>query len=169
MPNTAPPNLHRAGQIRASILKFCGLWGVEEIQDDIQVEFSSRLTRSLGRTQPLRKVIRLNNELRTTLNGHLEEVICHELAHVATVHLYGPSIKPHGEEWQTLVRLAGFEPSIRLWVDGQWTRDRAPRRYKHYCPVCHSQRIGRIRMTRWRCSACVANGLAGELQIEEMA
>jgi SprT protein len=169
MPNISSPNEHTAGQIRASILKFCALWRVEEIQDDIQVEFSTRLTRSLGRTQPLRKVIRLNRELCTTLNDYLNEVICHELAHIAAVHLHGPSIKPHGEEWQSLVRLAGFEPSIRLRVNGQSTTGKAPRRYKHYCPVCHSQRIGRTRMTRWRCSACVANGLSGELQIEEMA
>jgi SprT protein len=113
-------------------------------------------------------VIRLNSELYATLNDYLDEVICHELAHIAAVHLHGPSIKPHGHEWQKLVRLAGYEPSIRLRVDGQKTVGNAPRKYKHYCPVCHSQRTSRTQMTRWRCTACVANGISGELQIEEM-
>ena len=43
-------------EIRAPILEFCKLWNVEEIQDEIQVEFSTRLTHSLGRTQPLQKL-----------------------------------------------------------------------------------------------------------------
>jgi len=156
-------------EIRTSILKFCKLWDVEEIQDEIQVEFSTRLTHSLGRTQPLQKIIRLNTELRTTLNDHLEEVICHELAHVAAVYQHGASLKPHGKEWQALVMLAGYEPSVRMKVNGQASPSKVSRRYKHLCPVCHSQSIGRTRMTRWRCPECVANGLSGELEIEELA
>lgn len=168
MPKVLSPSEQSAAQIRASVLRFCALWGVEEIQDDILVEFSTRLTRSLGRTQPLRKVIRLNRGLCTTLNNYLDEVICHELAHIAAVHLHGPSIKPHGEEWKALVRMAGFEPSIKLQVIVEASIGKAPKSYKHYCPVCHSQRIGRTRMTRWRCAACAANGLSGELLIEEI-
>jgi len=155
-------------ELRASILKFCSLWDVEELQGDIHVEFSTRLTRSLGRTQPLKKIIRLNRKLRTTLNDHLEEVICHELAHIAAVHQHGDSIRPHGEQWQNLVRMAGYEPSIRIQVNGQTCSGKSTGRYKHQCPVCHSQHIGRTRMTRWRCTECVANGLSGELEIEEL-
>lgn len=169
MPNVPTPSGKSAGRVRASIRKFCGLWGVEEIQDEVQVEYSTRITRSLGRTQPLKKVIRLNGELSTTLNDLLDEVICHELAHIAAVHLHGDSIKPHGEEWKKLVRLAGFEPSIQLHVILESSTGKASRSYRHYCPVCHSQRIGRIRMTRWRCKACAESGLPGELQIEEIA
>jgi SprT protein len=141
---------------------------VEDLQDSIGVEFTVRFTRSLGRTQPAQKMIRLSAELNTTLNEYLEEVLCHELAHIASVHLHGTSIKPHGMEWQELVRVAGYEPSIRLHIDGHGSIVKAPKRYKHYCLVCRSQRISRKRMTRWRCEACVANGLSGELQIEEL-
>jgi SprT protein len=169
MPSVAAPSTISAAKIEALILKFCALWGVEEIQDDIQLQFSTRFTRSLGRTQPRNKVIRLNSELCTELSDFLDEVICHELAHVAAVHLHGDSIKPHGEEWSALVRLAGFEPYIRLQVNGKSSIGKARRSFRHYCLVCHSERIGRMRMTRWRCKACVASGLSGELQIEEIA
>jgi predicted SprT family Zn-dependent metalloprotease len=169
MSNTAPPTALIANQIRAFIDGFCGAWGVKGIQDDIKVEFSTRLTRSLGRTQPLQKIIRLNPELCTTLKSRLEEVICHELAHVVSVHQYGSSIKPHGEEWQSLVRSAGYKPSVRMYLNGQTFPRKPLKSYKHYCPVCYSQRIGRTRVTRWRCTECVTNGLSGELKIEEIA
>ena len=168
MSNTASPNEPLTRQIEATVLKYCALWSVEEIQDDVTVLFSSRLTRSLGKTQPVRKVIRLNTQLCTTLNPYLEEVICHELAHVVATHLYGPSIRPHGEEWKALMRSAGFEPNVRLHVANHFTKRKPQRKFRHYCPVCQSERMSRTRMTRWRCEACVADGLSGELQIEEI-
>jgi predicted SprT family Zn-dependent metalloprotease len=169
MSNTASPTVRIANQIKASIDRFCGAWGVEEIRNDIQVEFSTQLTRSLGRTQPLQKVIRLNTELCTTLNDHLDEVVCHELAHIAVVYQHGVSIKPHGEEWQNLVRSVGYEPTVRMYVNSQASPGKLLKSYRHYCPVCHSQRIGRTRITGWRCTECVANGLSGELKIEKIA
>lgn len=168
MPNVISTPAGSADQIRDSVLKYCNLWGIEDIQDEIQIEVSKRLIRSLGRTQPLLKIIRLNTELCATLNEFLDEVICHELAHIASVHQYGASIKPHGKEWRALVCLAGFEPSVRLSVDNGSEIGKPLKKYIHHCPVCHSQRIGRKRMTRWRCKSCVASGLSGELQIEEM-
>jgi predicted SprT family Zn-dependent metalloprotease len=168
MPTVISTSARSADQIRDSILKYCRLWGIETIQDDIQIEVSKRLTRSLGRTQPLKKIIRINAELCTTLNEYLEEVICHELAHIASVHQHGTAIKPHGEEWKALVSLAGFEPSVRLQVDSESAISKPPKKYKHYCPVCHSKRVGRRRMMRWRCKVCVTSGLSGQLQIEEM-
>jgi len=158
-----------ADQIQAAVFKLCRLWNVEEIQGEIKVEFCGRLTRSLGRTLSSQKTIRLNMELCTTLKDYLDEVICHELAHVVTVHQHGPSSRPHGEEWRNLVRLAGYEPSVRMQVNGQVPPRKVPKKYKHYCPVCHLQRISRTKITRWRCSECVANGLTGQLQTEEMA
>ena len=169
MPSISSPSEKTADRIRASILELCALWRVEEIQDEIRIAFSSRLTRSLGRTQPKLKVIRLHNELCTSLNSYLDEVMCHELAHVVAVHLHGTSVKPHGKEWQELVRLAGFEPTVRLHVDDHASQIKPLKKYSHYCPVCHSERVARIRMTRWRCKVCVADGLSGELQIEEIA
>lgn len=168
MPEISASFQDSAEQIQAVITKLCRLWNVEEIQDQIKVEFSRRLTRSLGRTQPSQKLIRLNVELQSNLKDYLDEVICHELAHVVTVHQHGISSRPHGEKWRNLVRLAGYEPSVRMQVNGQGSTRKESKRYRHYCPVCHTKRISRTMISRWRCPECVANGLAGELQIEEM-
>mgnify|MGYP001813649336 CR=1 FL=1 len=146
--------------------KYCQLWGIKPVKDEIVVEFSSRITRSLGRTQPAAKIIRLNPLLQTSLNHLLEEVLCHELAHVAAFHLNGDAIRPHGPEWQTLVLAAGFEPRVRIEADLNWPSSLTVRCYTHRCPVCHAVRVAKRPMARWRCSECVASGLTGELQIE---
>jgi predicted SprT family Zn-dependent metalloprotease len=132
-------------KIKPVVSRLCELWEIKSIEHEITIEFSSRITRSLGRTQPLRKIVRLNPDLLRSLSKHLEEVLCHEIAHIAAVHKYGPVVMPHGEEWQSLVRQAGFEPS-----------------------VCLAERQAKNRMARWRCSACVQDGLDGELIIEEV-
>ncbi len=168
MPKIASSTRQSAGQIKAIINKYCSLWHVDEIQDEIQIVFSKRLTRSLGRTQPLQKVIRLNVRLLNDLNSYLEEVICHELAHVAATHISGPSIKPHGKEWQKLVCQTKYEPTIKLMVKDSRLTSKPRKRFKHSCLVCHSERIARTKMTRWRCKTCVENGLSGQLKIEEI-
>jgi SprT protein len=148
-----------------SINDYCRLWGVEHIASDVVVGYSNRMTRSLGRTQPASKLIRLNALLQTKLNYLLEEVLCHELAHVAAYHLHGRSIRPHGPEWKALVRAAGFEPRVRIRLDIDLLREQNVKRYRHHCPVCNAARTARYRMTRWRCSRCIGAGLSGDLVI----
>lgn len=144
------------------------MWEIEEVEEEISVEYSSRMTRSLGRTQPLKKIIRLNLDVLSSLCQHLEEILCHELAHIAAVHKYGESISPHGQEWQSLVRQAGFEPNIRMHVSSSKIIQVSKRQFKHKCPICFSERIAKTRMTSWRCGSCVKEGMGGELIIEEV-
>ena len=146
--------------------EYCQLWGIELIKTAIAVEFSNRITRSLGRTQPTAKIIRLNPLLQSSLNYLLEEVLCHELAHIAAYHLHGDSIRPHGSEWRALVQVAGFEPRIRIEADLDWPSLPPAKCYTHYCPVCHAVRVAKKRMVHWRCTECVTNGLEGVLEIE---
>lgn len=155
-------------RIHSTVHRLCELWGIEQIENEIQVEFSTRMTRSLGRTQPHKRVIRLNSKLCSSLSGYLEEVLCHELAHIATVYKYGGSPLPHGKEWQSLVRMAGYEPSVRMQIDSDFPPKNHLKRFRHQCPVCHSVRVARVPMKRWRCSECVASGLSGELEVEEL-
>jgi len=141
-------------------------WANEEVANDVHIEFSNRITRSLGRTQPSAKIIRLNPLLRTSLSHLLKEVLCHELAHIAAYHMYGEFIRPHGPEWQALVRSAGFEPRVRIEADMDWPSPPPVKCYTHRCPACHAVRVAKRPMPRWRCSKCVANGLTGFLEIE---
>lgn len=147
--------------------KFCKMWGIEDIADNIQVEFSSRITRSLGRTQPVAKIVRLNPKLQACSQGLFKEVLCHELAHIAAYCKFGSSIRPHGPEWQSLVLAAGYEPLVRLPVQLGQTTKQSTNRYIHKCPVCQSVRIAKKPMKRWRCGECFANGLTGRLTIKE--
>lgn len=150
----------------STVSKSSERWAIGELADEVQVEFSNRITRSLGRTQPVARIIRLNPLLKTSLKHLLEEVLCHELAHIAVYHLPGGSIRPHGPEWQALVRAAGYEPLVRIDVDLGSTPLGQDKCYTHRCPVCHTKRSAKKPMKRWRCSECVANGLSGELEIE---
>ena len=169
MTHLSPPGARMVTTIEPIVHRLCSLWGIECIADQIRVEFSSRMTRSLGRTQSLRKIIRLNSKLSTSLGGHLEEVLCHELAHIAAIHKFGRSIRPHGKEWQALVRQASYAPNIRMVLNGQCNTSPRTNTFRHVCPVCHSERIAKRRMTRWRCKNCVENSLNGKLHIEEVA
>ena len=89
------------------------LWGVREIEPEIKVEISSRMTRSLGRCYADRKLIRIARFVAEESGELFEEVLCHEAAHVAAYHLHGRSIRPHGREWRALVQTAGYEPSVK--------------------------------------------------------
>jgi predicted SprT family Zn-dependent metalloprotease len=168
MNNSSPMNFGRTTEIGPVVSRLCELWGIESIEDEITIEFSSRLTRSLGRTEPTKKIVRLNPDLLASLSKHLEEVLCHEIAHIATVQKYGESPLPHGKEWQSLVRQAGFEPSTRMYVSSGKPRRLLIKRFRHKCLTCFTERIAKTRMNRWRCSGCVKNGMDGELMIEEV-
>jgi predicted SprT family Zn-dependent metalloprotease len=51
------------------------------------------------------------------MKGILEEVLCHELAHVAVYRLHGRSVRPHGPEWKRLVRQVGFGAATHVQGD----------------------------------------------------
>ncbi len=102
------------------------VWGLPGLLDSVTVEFSTRMRVSLGLCRPAQGRIRLAVSL---LNGGadpgtgglpasdvrsslLEEVLCHELAHVAVHRLYGPRAKPHGPEWKSLLVKAGLSGKL---------------------------------------------------------
>lgn len=92
---------------------WCDLWGVGHLASEITVEISSRMTRSLGRCYPDRKLIRIAKFVLEEPEELFHEVLCHEVGHVAAYHLYGKTIRPHGREWQALMRQAGYPTSAR--------------------------------------------------------
>jgi predicted SprT family Zn-dependent metalloprotease len=100
----------------------------------------------------------------------LNEVLCHELAHIAVHELHGSDAAPHGEEWRALVRHAGYKPAARACVvespARSTTRRRSPGlRFSHRCPVCQTTRYARSPVYRWRCAPCLEAGLDGILEI----
>lgn len=134
------------------------------------ITFSPRLTRSLARTYPARREIHLHPALKDAPAALLDEILVHELAHITVHERHGKAARPHGPEWQALVREAGYEPRTRFTTD-DLRITRAPRKprttliYDHRCPACGMRRSAKKPVPRWRCAACVAAGLDGTLEI----
>ena len=156
-----------------SLLVDCGdRWGLPGFEKTVRIEWSRRFRRSLGRVYLERRVVLVSAELAVAPLTLLLEVLCHEVAHLAAWDLHGRRCQPHGPEWVALVRAAGFEPRRRI----PWSAPSVPskrvigrrRRYVHRCPVCHFQRTAWRPVGQWRCGACLAAGLPGQLEISSM-
>jgi len=152
------------------------LWGVPGLPDSMRVEYSTRFRSSLGLCRPALGRIRLAAHLKDGDPDLLEEVLCHELAHVAVHRLHGREAKPHGPEWKRLVREAGFEPRLRIMTEegrgptqSPHRRNQPRPRWEHRCPVCHSRRMAGRPVPEWRCAECLEAGLSGKMVITKLA
>jgi predicted SprT family Zn-dependent metalloprotease len=156
----------------ASAHRWLELWGTPELAAQATIEFSARMTRSLGRCYPDRRLIRIAAFVGEGDRGLLDEVLCHELAHLAARERHGERIRPHGPEWKALMRAAGFNPRARLPAPPNAPKRKPPRRrrrrrywYLHRCPRCQLARAGKRVERRWRCAACFTAGLEGILDV----
>jgi hypothetical protein len=177
--------------LREQARHWATLWGVPDLADSVTVEFSTRMRVSLGLCRPAQNRIRLSSVLlegdsadptaahppdeggapsfsRASL---LEEVLCHELAHVAVQRLHGRRAKPHGPEWKALMRKAGFEPRVRLLendprLPAAFNRPRP--RWEHRCPVCGVKQLAGRPVRQWRCIRCRKAGRSGRLEIRKI-
>ena len=144
------------------------LWDLPGFDQQITINFSTRLQRTLGRCYAKRHRITIAFHLEKTHPSILEEVLCHECAHLAVIELYGESCRPHGPEWMQLMRLAGFEPRRRIVLNESRVAKQSGRRrhlYIHSCPICQTQWVARRPVRSWRCAGCMALGLDGWLEI----
>jgi predicted SprT family Zn-dependent metalloprotease len=169
MSEIAPP-VQR--QLYRDIQRWGRVWGIPTLAGELRVVFSKRLRTTLARCRPAEKSIVLQHDLSRATLRRLNEVLCHEAAHVATYMLYGSRAKPHGAEWKWLVSLAGFDPVVRTRdccaKSKPRSRSMATRIFEHRCPVCQMMRIGRRAVPTWRCSECVDAGLNGILVITRL-
>jgi len=98
-----------------NLLKHClGVWELGELRSEIELRLSYRMTRTIGSANPVKNRITLAAWLFDQPQEIIDEVLCHEAAHLAAHHLHGPGIRPHGREWQALMRRAGLTPRIRI-------------------------------------------------------
>lgn len=165
--------LSTQGEWRDVLAPWCRRWGVPGLERRLKITVSRRLRTSLGLYDPIRGEVRIASFLLDAPASLVREVLCHEAAHVAVAELHGRSVRPHGREWRALMRAAGFEPRVRLKVEGL---DRLPGRvrraratWEHHCPVCRLRRRARRPVPQWRCADCRKAGLEGELVITRIA
>jgi len=138
------PSDRRYVVFRSQVQRCGKLWGLPDLVESVTVEFSRRFRSSLGLCRPAQGRIRLAAHLQEGNAELLEEVLCHELAHVAVYQLHGRRARPHGPEWRGLLSQAGFEPRTRfLRGDAKFPpRSKKLRaRWEHRCPVCHAIRV----------------------------
>lgn len=158
--------------MRRWIRKWTRLWGCPELGQIARVSFDRSLKRSLGRARLARDEVILHESLRMAPDEVLREVLCHEMAHLATHRLHGAAVRPHGAEWRDLVSAAGYPPRARaelgIPIPGVRGRPRA-RDWEHRCPVCQSVRFAGRPMGQWRCAECLDAGLCGDLIITSRA
>ncbi|MBK8232872.1 MAG: SprT-like domain-containing protein [Candidatus Eisenbacteria bacterium] len=84
------------------------LWGVPGLEERLDIRYSGRLTRSLGRCHPAHGLVRLKRSLADGDPALLREVVCHEVAHAAVFAIHRRRVRPHGKEWGALMRAAGY-------------------------------------------------------------
>lgn len=154
--------------LRSQAERWAELWGLPGLTDSVTVEFSRRFRSSLGLCRPTQSRIRLAAHLEKGNGDLLEEVLCHELAHVAVYRLYGRAARPHGPEWKSLVSAAGFKPRARFKrAEGRFPprSQKARARWEHRCPECGAMRIAGRPVRNWRCGDCYKAGRSGKLII----
>jgi hypothetical protein len=117
MATSVPIRKQLSVDIHRALASWCHLWGADDLAPKITVEFSSRMTRSLGRCYPDRNLIRIAKFVLEDSDALVQEVLCHEAAHLAAHHLHGGSIRPHGPEWKALILMAGYPPTVRFKLE----------------------------------------------------
>jgi len=170
---TAAPRPTLDNEVWMPLLQDWGrTWGTPGIELRIQLATSTRMTSALGRCRPARAEIKIAAALLDAPAAILEEVLCHESAHVAVHELHKRKVRPHGPEWKTLMSIAGYAPRVRMPADAipGWEQRRARRRrWRHRCPVCQATRMAARPVYLWRCAACVGAGLDGGLVVTRLA
>lgn len=93
-------------------------------------------------------VVRYNPRLLAeNRDDFLTQTVPHEVAHVVTNLLFGPRAKPHGAQWQTVMRYFGAEPRRCHGYDVSGAPPRRLRRFDYHC-ACRTHRLTSIRHNR---------------------
>ncbi|MEJ2084377.1 MAG: SprT family zinc-dependent metalloprotease [Acidobacteriota bacterium] len=140
------------GDLHQRVEHWYRLWEVPEPSTPVAIEFSSRMTRSLGRCFPERNLIRLAASLAKAEPAFVDEVLVHEAAHLAAYSLHGRAIKPHGPEWKRLMSQAGYSTRARVPVERVPAGILGPprRRGRRREPIAGAMRRLRMRLGRLR-------------------
>jgi predicted SprT family Zn-dependent metalloprotease len=105
----------------------------------VELGWNERFTRSVAMAylNDDEGLIEIGARLYPIVQPHRrDEVIAHELAHLAAWAIHGEHIRDHGPEWRALMRKLGFpNPSVVMAFGPQrelkggltWPRKRAPR------------------------------------------
>lgn len=116
---------------------------------------------SAGTATPSLNLLRFNKTLLLQNQQHfLKHTVPHEVAHLVAYQLFGLNIRPHGKEWQHIMRMVYAIPAERCH---QYAVKKKPTTYYHYycdCDIQHRLTIRRhnaIKKGRqYICKSCQA-------------
>jgi len=96
-----------------------------------------------------RRLIRYNPYIfGKYFTDNLVNTVPHEVAHYLTDMLYGlRNIRPHGREWQAVMRLLDAEPGVTCHYDLTGVPLRRQRRFSYRC-ACSSHAVSAVRHNR---------------------
>lgn len=100
-------------------------------------------------------------------HDNYRNTIAHEVAHYAADLLFSPQkIRPHGRQWQAVMRFFGVPPATTCNFDLTGIPTRKVRRYNYYC-LCTTHQLTAIRhnrvvggLQRYVCRQCASELVA---------
>ena len=104
-------------RLRRWAAEWSSIWEVPSLLDRVEIRFNPRLRRSLGRCDTTSGWVSLHPGLEHGSTALLQEVLCHELAHMAVRLTVRRRVRPHGAEWARLMRTAGYVPRARMKLE----------------------------------------------------
>jgi predicted SprT family Zn-dependent metalloprotease len=134
----------------------------------LDIRFNPSLRSTLARWVPPSNALEIGTAAKSRGPRVFREIISHEAAHVVVWERSGRAARPHGPEWASLMRAAGFEARATLIRCG-YRRTVVNVRVRHFCSICHFSKLAKRRMPRWRCPECRAVGLEGRLETERVS
>ena len=103
-------------RIQAKSAEYFLLWDMPDIVGSVVIQFSDQLRATLGRTHVNVRKVRLNSLLVCVNEKILDEVLCHECAHIAVYERFGRIAKPHFDKaWKRACKEAKI--GIRIFHD----------------------------------------------------
>ncbi len=149
---------HRLGMLLAVAAHHFG-W---KVLPGLEVSFDLK-GQAAGQMQLRSKQIRIrfNPVLMAQNYEHFINVaVGHELAHAVAALVFGPKIKPHGREWQSIMVMFGLEADRCHDYDLSQVRVRRLQRFRYRC-ACREHELTVIRHRRilsgersYHCRSC---------------
>ena len=136
-----------------------------EVRFDLRGKAAGQLRMAEGRAFQIRYNLAL---LAREPEAFLAQTIPHEVAHLVAFAIHGRGIRPHGGEWQMVMRHFGAEPRRCHSFAVEDLATRRLRRFDYHCG-CRTHQLTTTRHhrvlagQRYRCAACQAVLVPGPL------
>jgi SprT protein len=151
-----------AGRVTALLARAERRFGVRIAPPQIRFDLRGRAAGQFRSRDGRHCELRFNGELMLRHGERfLDRTVPHETAHLVAFRLHGPRVRPHGTEWQDIMRLFGVVPERCHDYDVGGLQTRRLRRYLYQC-ACRSHQLSSIRHHRvlrgqiYLCRSCGA-------------